>query len=1129
MKKKHAAGIGSLVALVALVGCQPPPVEAQFRKAEARQYQLLMDYAAKGMFGKPLPRVSAADYMHPSYTTTERARIEGAIKKGFEDGARVVFEKWVSWKSADIEKRVLALVDAASRDAATNGFAQCSAKFESAREIAWQDCVGANLDGKPLPKIDAAVRKSANELLDTKVNPVQWPIIERQMRELMMSYCVDGKFDEGIQAIKDFDLIRVYTSRLDGKLDAVMAELVRLGLPKSRLDPLTRLARKLMSEAANIVDLSDEVAQEETSVCLSEGSNPATERYRQLLKEYRDALVLYDCTPENADRITKELSARVDALVAALRKDPRYGKKFLEHIKRLGASAINKRIVALKTELAAEIDARRAEYVAALSPITELQAKGDLRAAQELAAKSLLKLDKNSKEAKFLRPLLINFITTKVNPELWASMEKEILAKTEEFVGKRAVVEGVAWLYSYPEVRTYAEEIDQRYADVKAEAVALGVPEPVAEQLIASVRESTRDKEHLANHDDYVVDRVTPGKPLTDKQLAKYEKALVACRKALVDNDCTEENADKLVNEIRGLFQPEFDKIGGETHTQVLVLGAHAINKRLAALKDRCVERLIARCTSEAAAAGDFDAARAMVRDIALTGSAAFDARVYALRVGCLNAIVNPLQLVASLGEIEAKRQAFVKAGDFRGLRDWYRNHPGVHDVYAQIDAALEDIRKAAVGIKVDEKDAAEYAAKLKAKLNDIVLEPRPGGYVPPEANPDLSEVKAGAARLQQALLAQYYKPDFVAKACASVPEQVLGMLRKARPESLTTWELNERLRARMAEILAELDIDAMIARQEYLELLAAMDGEFSYDAQVAMAEDAIAKQLGVKCPKSHLLANALLGEYARAMRLLKLRNKLTPEQLAALVIGSVYLDQPAVFDRAKGLGADVNAVSPRDTLGRTALLFAVQLGRTSFVHKLVAAGAKVDVVDVNGDTAVHYAVRRGNIAVLNAMIAKNDVNARNKAGQTALFDAARQNQAALVEALIAAKADVAVKDGEGRTAFDAACACGSRDVLDALAAAGAAYGPAQLAIAAAGDYLGVAQWLVGHGTDVNGDGVMAAAKCGTDTKRYLVHEGGVPSACDCLVCKPVKVVEKSAEKTAEATGTLNFTVRETK
>ena len=57
----------------------------------------------------------------------------------------------------------------------------------------------------------------------------------------------------------------------------------------------------------------------------------------------------------------------------------------------------------------------------------------------------------------------------------------------------------------------------------------------------------------------------------------------------------------------------------------------------------------------------------------------------------------------------------------------------------------------------------------------------------------------------------------------------------------------------------------------------------------------------------------------------------------------------------------------------------------------------------------------------------------------------------------------------------------------------------------------------------------MAAAKCGTDTKRYLVHEGGVPSACDCLVCKPVKVVEKSAEKTAEATGTLNFTVRETK
>ena len=56
-------------------------------------------------------------------------------------------------------------------------------------------------------------------------------------------------------------------------------------------------------------------------------------------------------------------------------------------------------------------------------------------------------------------------------------------------------------------------------------------------------------------------------------------------------------------------------------------------------------------------------------------------------------------------------------------------------------------------------------------------------------------------------------------------------------------------------------------------------------------------------------------------MRLLKQAKTLNKDQGAALVFGAVYLDQPAVLVRALELGADVNAVSPRDPLGRSALL----------------------------------------------------------------------------------------------------------------------------------------------------------------------------------------------------------------
>ena len=210
----------------------------------------------------------------------------------------------------------------------------------------------------------------------------------------------------------------------------------------------------------------------------------------------------------------------------------------------------------------------------------------------------------------------------------------------------------------------------------------------------------------------------------------------------------------------------------------------------------------------------------------------------------------------------------------------------------------------------------------------------------------------------------------------------------------------------------------------------------------------------------------------------------------------------------------------------------------------LADANAALDPVDAKGDTALHYAVRRGNLAVVKAMLAKNDVNKANAQGEPAIFIAVRKNQAAIAAALTAAKADVTVKNAKGVSVMDAACLAGSRDVLDVLGDAGAEYGPAQLIIAAQKNRLAVAQWLIGKGVDVNAPGVMEATVCKTDTQCYLVHEGGVLKQCpkDCgeakaecakkaSAAKPAETEAKSVApaKIAEATGTINFKVSEVK
>jgi len=96
--------------------------------------------------------------------------------------------------------------------------------------------------------------------------------------------------------------------------------------------------------------------------------------------------------------------------------------------------------------------------------------------------------------------------------------------------------------------------------------------------------------------------------------------------------------------------------------------------------------------------------------------------------------------------------------------------------------------------------------------------------------------------------------------------------------------------------------------------------------------------------------------------------------------------------------GADVNA---KDAFGRTALDAASQRGDLDVVQALLAKGADVNAKDNNGLTALMLASPSGRVDVVQALLAKGaDVNAKGNNGLTALIATTNAKiRAVLVEA----------------------------------------------------------------------------------------------------------------------------------
>ncbi|MEO8051678.1 MAG: ankyrin repeat domain-containing protein [Acidobacteriota bacterium] len=155
----------------------------------------------------------------------------------------------------------------------------------------------------------------------------------------------------------------------------------------------------------------------------------------------------------------------------------------------------------------------------------------------------------------------------------------------------------------------------------------------------------------------------------------------------------------------------------------------------------------------------------------------------------------------------------------------------------------------------------------------------------------------------------------------------------------------------------------------------------------------------------------------------------------------SVLADAAEQHDKASvrtllQTGADVN-VAQVD--GTTALHWAVYNDDAETVALLVKAGANVNAMNRYGVPPLAEACTNGNAAIVKLLLeAGADANATMKGGETILMLAARSGNAEAVKALLARDASTKSRERLGQTALMWAAAEGHTDVVRELIAAGA-------------------------------------------------------------------------------------------
>lgn len=233
-----------------------------------------------------------------------------------------------------------------------------------------------------------------------------------------------------------------------------------------------------------------------------------------------------------------------------------------------------------------------------------------------------------------------------------------------------------------------------------------------------------------------------------------------------------------------------------------------------------------------------------------------------------------------------------------------------------------------------------------------------------------------------------------------------------------------------------------------------------------------------------------------------------------------VALQVAAMNGDLRGITSAVDAHVAVDALGEshmTALGIASMYGRLDALRALLKAGASV-AVDQDGESILAVAAHEGHTEVMEALIAAGaDVNAKNKDGISPLMVAAGSNRVGAVRTLVAKGADVNAVNNDGATALIASAYGGYAPATDALLSGGAKTdvrdraGRTALMASALGGNAAVTSLLLEHKADPlvedNNDmnALVYAASTGQDEVVAVLRKAGVTRGADLALAFAVR------------------------
>ena len=254
---------------------------------------------------------------------------------------------------------------------------------------------------------------------------------------------------------------------------------------------------------------------------------------------------------------------------------------------------------------------------------------------------------------------------------------------------------------------------------------------------------------------------------------------------------------------------------------------------------------------------------------------------------------------------------------------------------------------------------------------------------------------------------------------------------------------------------------------------------------------------------------------------------------------------QTRAMKRLLEKGAKVNVTDRR---GRTALMWAaLKCRHADVVTYLLKEGAQIDAKDEDGETALIMAAKRGHTKAVQSLLEKGaKVNVVNIYSKTALMWAALKNHADVVTYLLKKGAQVDAKDEDGETALIIAANSGHVDVVQSLIEKGAEVNAKNdcketaLIKAANSGHVDVMQFLIDKGADINAKNIhketalIIAANSGhIDVVQFLIEKDADVNAKDnykgtALIKAArrghVDIVKLLLEKGAEVKNTLGRT-----